>query len=76
MNERIFKTLSKASKDIMMNKVESIAILYIKKDGMMESAYDKEDEASALNLLGGIDLLKHRVINGYFPVSELDEDDE
>jgi len=76
MDERIFKVLAKASKDIMMNKVESIAIVYIKNDGMVETVYDKKDEASALELLGGLDLLRHRVVSAYFIIPGLDDDDE
>ena len=76
MNENIFKTLSQASREIMMDRVESIAIAYITKDGLMCSAYDKEDEASVLSLLGAVDVLKTRITHGYDIVPELSNDDD
>ena len=76
MDERIFKTLSNASQDVMMDRVESIAIIYITKDGNMETAYDKNDEASAIELLGGLEFLKNRVMNGYFEFPEFRDDED
>ena len=76
MDKRIFKTLSAASKEVMMDRVESIAIVYITKDGNMEATYDKNNKASAIELLGGIEFLKNRVMHGYFEFPEFGDDED
>lgn len=76
MDDRIFKTLSQASKDVMMNRVESMAVVYITKDGDMHSAYDKEEDASVLNMIGSVEVLKTRILHGYDIVPEISDDDE
>lgn len=76
INNNIFKTLTAASSDIMRDNVESIAVVYITKDGDVKTAYDKKGEASALDLLGGVEFLKTRIVHGYFTIPELGVDDD
>jgi len=66
MNDKIYKSLSKASQDIMRGKIKSFAMIYSADDGEFTTIYDKDTNTSALELIGGLDYLKSRVMVGYF----------
>ena len=71
MNDLIYKALSKASQDVMLNKVEHIVISWTTSDGEVHTVYDKKDEASFVEMLGGLEILKARVLHGYANIPEL-----
>ncbi len=76
MNDKIFKTLSQASKDIMMNKVDSIVISYTTNDGLIHSAYDKTEDTSVVEMIGMVEVLKTRLLHGYDIVPEIGNDED
>ena len=76
MNDRIYKSLSQASQDVMMNKVEHLVISWTTSDGEVHTLYDKKDEASFVEMLGGLEILKARVLHGYAHLPELFGDDD
>lgn len=77
MQDKIFKTLSQASSDVMLDKVEHIVISWTTSDGQVHTVYDKKPDASFVEMLGGLEMLKTRVLHGYCNIPELDngEDD-
>ena len=76
MTDKIFKALSHASTDVMMGRVEHIVISWTTSDGDVHSVYDKKDEASFVEMLGGLEMLKTRVLHGYANIPELNGDDD
>lgn len=76
MDDRIYKTLSQASSDVMKDKVNSLCIFYITKDGDICSAYDKEDDASVLDMIGALEVLKQRLMHGYDIVPEISDSND
>ena len=76
MNDRIYKALSQASQDIMLGKVEHLVISWTTSDGEVHTVYDKKAEASFVEMLGGLEMLKTRVLHGYANIPELGDDDD
>ncbi len=76
MNDKIYKALSKASSDIMMDKVEHIVISWTTSDGDVHTVYDKKDDASFVEMLGGLEMLKARVLHGYANIPEIGNDED
>ena len=76
MNDKIYKSLSKASSDIMMDKVEHIVLSWTTSDGEIHTVYDKKDDASFVEMLGGLEMLKTRVLHNYTNIPELGNDDD
>ena len=75
MHDKIYKSLSQASQDVMLGKVEHIVISWTTSDGMVHTVYDKKDDASFIEMIGSLELLKTRVLHGYAQIPELDDDD-
>lgn len=73
MNDKIYKTLAKASQEIMMDKVEHIAITWTNSDGQVSTVFDKKADASFVEMLGGLEMVKARIIHTYAIMG--DEDD-
>ena len=71
MNDRIYQALSQASADIMMNKVEHLILSWTTSDGEVHTLYDKKDDASFVEMLGGLTVLQARVLHGYANIPEL-----
>ena len=76
MNDKIFKSLSQASKDIMMDKVEHIVLSWTTADGNIHTVYDKKDDASFVEMLGGLEMLKARVLHNYTDIPEMGNDED
>ncbi|MDM5264692.1 hypothetical protein PF327_10845 [Sulfurovum sp. XTW-4] len=74
--EKIQKTLSEASCDIMRGKVGGLAIVWVDHNGDTKSAYGINDNISSFELLGAVEMLKTRVLHGTIEFSELSEDDD
>lgn len=76
MTQDLFKALSHASSDVLLGKVEHLVLSWTTSDGMVNTVYDKDDEASFLSMLGAIEMLKTRVLHGYANIPELYNDDD
>ena len=76
MNDKIYKSLSKASSDIMMDKVEHIVLSWTTSDGDIHTVYDKKDDASFVEMLGSLEMLKARVLHNYTNIPEIGNDDD
>lgn len=80
--ENTHKVLSDLSVDIMMGRVESIAVVYVKSsDKTIMSHYDTNGDADIFSLIGGLEMLKTRVLFGSVNLPETggfsdDVDDE
>ena len=76
MNDKIYKALSQASQDVMLGKVEHLVLSWTTSDGEVHTLYDKKDEASFVEMLGGLEILKARVLHGYANIPELFDDED
>ena len=65
MNDKIYKALSKASQDIMKDNVEHLCITWTTSDGKIHTVFDKKEEASFVEMLGGLELVKARIMHNY-----------
>ena len=76
MDERIYKSLSSLATGAMTGKIKAMAIVAVNSDGSVESVYDMGDE-DVFKVIGSIEHLKHRIMNGSIDIPELrnDEDD-
>ena len=76
MHDKIYKSLSQASQDVMLGKVEHLVLSWTTSDGMVHTVYDKKDDASFIEMIGSLELLKTRVLHGYSNIPELEDDDD
>ena len=65
MNDRIYKSLSQVSKDVMRDKVEHLVISWATSDGNVHTVFDKKEDASFVEMLGGLEMVKARIMNNY-----------
>ena len=76
MDDRIYKALSQASTDVMLGKVEHLVLSWTTSDGEVHTVYDKKDNASFVEMLGGLTILQARVLHGYAQLPELEDEDD
>ena len=75
MDERIYKSLSSLATGAMTGKIKAMAVITVNNDGSVESFYDMGDE-DAFKVIGSIDFLKHRIMNGSIGIPELQNDED
>ena len=78
INQAVQQALSQCATDIMRDNIESVALVYVTKQGNVHSIYDIDKEANAFEFVGAVNILSQRVAIGTVMMPELglDDDDE
>lgn len=70
----INESLSHLTKDMLMDRVDSVALVYITKNGDVKSAFYTTNTADVFALTGATEMLKTRIIHGTMNVPEANND--